>query len=131
VGAYIQPEETIVIGSGHAAQIPVDECDALDLLWLEGRYLGFIVETQAELNILEHMGKCGRCRAKVLKAVEADEKILGLGNLFQRESAEEGEPLYDGDAEAFMDARVEWRRAKLESLMSEAEAGLRSLRDRL
>ncbi|OGD54573.1 hypothetical protein A3K81_00855 [Candidatus Bathyarchaeota archaeon RBG_13_60_20] len=109
----------------------MEDCDALDFLWLEGRYLGFIVETHAELNLLEHIGECGRCRARVLKAVEGDEKILVLGTLFQRGSAEEGVPVYDGDAETFMDARVGWRRAKLESLLREAEAGLESLRERL
>lgn len=100
----------------------------LDLLWLEGRYLGFIAETGTELNILEHLERCGSCRAKVIKAIEDDESVLGLGSLFQRSSVEEEAPNYEGDPEAFMDARMAWRRRKLEDLLRSAELELEDLR---
>lgn len=131
MGAHSQPEETTVIGSRRVAQIPVEDCEELDLLRLEGRYLGFIVETHAELNVLEHITKCASCRARVLRSVEDGEDVPALGGLFQMNHAEEGTPVYDGDPEAFMDARMEWRRSRLERLLEEAEAGLESLRGRL
>ena len=94
----------------------MEDCDRLDLLWLEGRYLGFIVETSTELNSLEHLQRCEACRAKIMKAVEDDEKILGLGSLFQRGFGDEDIPKYGGDSESFMDARIAWRKKKLEDL---------------
>jgi len=104
------------------------DCDRLDLLWLEGRYLGFIAETSTELNILEHLEECGACRARVLKAIEDDDKILGLGSLFQRSSDDEDVPSYGGDAESFMVARIAWRKRKLEDLLRSAELELEELR---
>lgn len=109
----------------------MEDCEELDLLRLEGRYLGFIVETHTELNLLEHVMKCARCRAMVLRSVEDGEDVLALGSLFQWTHAEEGAPGYEGDPGAFIDARVEWRRSRLERLLAEAEAGLESLRGRL
>jgi len=106
----------------------MEDCDRLDLLWLEGRYLGFIVETNAELNILEHLGTCSACRAKMLTAIEEDEKVLGLGSLFQRGCGDEGVPAYEGDAEAFMDNRISWRKDRLEGLLRSAELELEDLR---
>jgi hypothetical protein len=109
----------------------MEDCDKLELLWLEGRYLGFIVETNTELNILEHLEGCATCRAKIVKSIEDDEEILGLGSLFQRGFEEEEIPKYGGDPESFMDARIAWRRARLEALLRDAELELEDLRKRL
>ena len=109
----------------------MEDCDKLDLLWLEGRYLGFIVETNTELNILEHLERCSACRSKIMKSIENDEKILGLGSLFQRGFGEEEIPRYGGDPESFMDARITWRRAKLEALLRDAELELDDMRKRV
>jgi hypothetical protein len=109
----------------------VEECEELDLLRLEGRYLGFIVETHTELNALEHVMRCASCRARVLRSVEDGEDLPAIGSLFQRTHAEEGAPGYEGDPRAFIDARVEWRKGILERLLDEAEAELESLRGRL
>ncbi len=109
----------------------MEDCDALDLLWLEGRYLSFIVETNTELNILEHLEKCSACRVKIMNSIENDEKILGLGSLFQRGLGEEEIPSYGGDPESFMDARITWRRAKLEALLRDAELELEGMRERV
>jgi hypothetical protein len=109
----------------------MEDCDKLDLLWLEGRYLGFIVETNTELNMLEHLEGCGACRAKIVKSIENDEETPGLGSLFQRDSGEEDIPSYNGDPEPFMDARIAWRRAKLEALLRDAELELEDLKKRL
>ncbi|MFH2109747.1 MAG: hypothetical protein ABIJ47_00650 [Candidatus Bathyarchaeota archaeon] len=106
----------------------MEDCDRLDLLWLEGRYLGFIAETSTELNILEHLESCGACRAKVMKAIENDEKILGLGSLFLKSSDDDKVPDYGDDAEAFVDARIVWRKRKLEELLRSAELELEDLR---
>lgn len=105
----------------------MEDCDRLDLLWLEGRYLGFIVETNSELNILEHLERCSVCRIKIMKSIENDEKILGLGTLFQR-GLEEEVPKYGGDPESFVDARIAWRKRKLEDLLRSAELELEDLR---
>jgi len=109
----------------------MEDCDALDLLWLEGRYLDFIVETHTELNVLEHLERCSACRAKVMKSIENDEEIPGLGSLFQRGFGEEEIPGYGGDPESFMDARITWRRAKLEGLLRDAELELDDMRKRV
>jgi len=106
----------------------MEDCDRLDLLWLEGRYLGFIVETNTELNILEHLERCSACRSKIMKSIENDEKILGLGSLFQRGAGEEEIPKYGGDSESFVDARIAWRKRKLEDLLRSAELELEDLR---
>lgn len=109
----------------------MEDCDALDLLWLEGKYLSFIVETHTELNVLEHLERCGACRAKVVRAIERDEGIPGLGSLFLRGSGDEEAPGYGGDPESFMDARIVWRRAKLEGLLRDAELELDDMRKRV
>lgn len=109
----------------------MEDCDRLDLLLLEGRYLGFIVETNTELNILEHLERCSACRSNIMKSIENDEKILGLGSLFQRGFGEEEIPRYEGDPESFMDARITWRRAKLEALLRDAELELGDMRKRV
>jgi len=106
----------------------MEDCDRLDLLWLEGRYLCFIAETSTELNILEHLESCGSCRAKVMKAIEEDEKILGLGSLFQKSSDDEEVPKYGGDPQSFVNARIAWRKRKLEELLRSAELELEDLR---
>jgi len=111
--------------------IPVEDCEELDLLRLEGRYMGFIVETNTELNVLEHVMRCAFCMARLLRSVEGGEDAPGLGGIFQRDNAEDGAPEYTGDPEAFIDARVKWRKSRLERLLSEAEAELESLRGRL
>jgi hypothetical protein len=106
----------------------MEDCDRMDLLWLEGRYMGFIVETNMELNILSHLVECNACRAKIMKAIKDDEKVLGLGSLFQRGFSEEDIPKYEGDEETFMDARIFWRKRKLEDLLRSAELELEDLR---
>jgi hypothetical protein len=106
----------------------MENCDRLDLLWLEGRYLGFIVETNMELNILNHLEDCSACRAKIMKTIKDDEKVLGLGSLFQKSFSEEEIPEYGGDPESFMDARISWRKRKLEDLLKSAELELEDLR---
>jgi hypothetical protein len=109
----------------------MEDCDKLDLLWLEGRYLSFIIETNTELNILEHLESCNACRSKIMKSIENDENVLGLGSLFQRGFGEEEIPRYEGDPEPFMDARITWRRAKLEALLRDAELELEDMRKRV
>ena len=107
----------------------MEDCEGLDLLLLKGRYIGFIVEMNVELNLLDHLEKCSSCSARVLKAIEDDERVPGLGALFHRgEIVEDGMPLYNGDTKSFMADRISWRKRKLRDILYSAELELDELR---
>ena len=109
------------------------KCDTIELLRLEGRYLKFIVENHTELNLLEHVEKCEDCKEEILRAVEKDEPLADYGNLFQKEVADPIVPQssdYKNPAN-FIDARIQWRKRRLNELMENAEMELTSLRTRL
>lgn len=108
-------------------------CDTIELLRLEGRYLKFIVENHTELNLLEHVEKCEDCKEEILRAVEKDEPLADYGNLFQKEVADPIVPQssdYKNSAN-FIDARIQWRKRRLNELMENAEMELKSLSARL
>jgi len=109
------------------------KCDTIELLRLEGRYLKFIVENHTELNLLEHVEKCEDCMEEILRAVEKDEPLADYGNLFQKEVADPIVPQssdYKNPAN-FIDARIQWRKRRLNELMENAEMELKSLSARL
>lgn len=108
-------------------------CDKINLLKLQGQYLGFIVENHAELNILEHIEQCTGCRQQILEAVEKDQPLPDYGNLFQRKFDDETVPQY-GDYKNpvnFINARINWRKRKLKELIKNAEMELEDLETRL
>ncbi len=113
--------------------IDMQKCDKVNLLKLQGQYLMFIVENTAELNILEHIEECSRCREQILKAVKQDQPLPDYGNLFQRDFDDQTVPQYNDykNPENFITARVQWRKRKLKELIKNAEIELSDLETRL
>jgi len=111
----------------------MQKCDKVNLLKLQGQYLMFIVENTAELNILEHIEECSKCREQIIKAVNEDNPLPDYGNLFQREFDDQTVPQYSDykNPENFIDARVQWRKRKLKELIKNAEIELADLETRL
>ena len=108
-------------------------CDKINLLKLQGQYLGFIVENHAELNILEHIEQCEECRRQIKEAVEKDQPLPDYGNLFQREFDDSTVPQYSDykNPVNFINARINWRKRKLKELIKNAEMELEDLETRL
>jgi len=108
-------------------------CDKINLLKLQGQYLGFIVENHAEINILEHIEECTECRKQIKEAVEKNQPLPDYGNLFQREFDDEIVPQYSDykNPVNFIDARIQWRKRKLKELIKNAEMELEDLETRL
>jgi hypothetical protein len=109
------------------------DCEQLSLRRLEGKYLKFIVENHAELDLLEHVEKCTACRERVKRIVETDGLSPDFGSLFQREIDEKTAPRFTdhSDPGGFMDARIRWRKNRLSQLNESAEAELEDLRKRI
>lgn len=111
----------------------MEKCDKVNLLKLQGQYLMFVIENHAELNILEHIEECSKCRQTIIKAVEAEKPLPDYGNLFQREYDDPTVPQYSDykKTENFVDARIQWRKRKLKELIKNAEMELTDLETRL
>jgi len=109
------------------------KCDRINLLKLQGQYLGFIVENHAELNILEHIEQCTECRKQIKEAVEKDKPLPDYGNLFQRVFDDDTVPQYSDykNPVNFINARIQWRKRKLKELIRDAEMELEDLETRL
>ena len=109
------------------------KCTNVNLIKLQGHFLGFIVESHSELDILEHLELCSDCRKHVLHAVQLDMSLLEYGNLFQREFDDQTIPQYSDypNVTTFIDARIEWRKRKLRELIKNAEMELEDLETRL
>jgi hypothetical protein len=106
------------------------DCEQLNLRRLEGRYLKFIVENHAELNLLEHVENCTACRERIKRLVETGGPSADFGSLFQREHDDSSAPRFT-EPEEFMDARIQWRKNRLTQLNESAEAELEDLRRRI
>jgi len=111
----------------------MEKCDKINLLKLEGQYLGFIVESHAELDILDHIEQCTDCRKKIREAVLKDQPLPDYGNLFQREFDDPSVPQYSDykNPVNFIDVRIQWRKRKLKELIKNAEMELQDLESRL
>lgn len=109
------------------------KCDKINLLKLQGKYLMFIVENHAELNILEHIEQCEECRLRIRESVEKEKPLPEYGNLFQRKISDETVPQYSDykNPVNFIDDRVLWRKRKLKALIQNAEMELEDLETRL
>lgn len=109
------------------------QCDKLDLLKLQGQYLGFIVESHTELSVLEHIEECTECRAQIIESVEQDEHLPEYSDLFQRELKTRGIPQFNDytNAGEFIDARIDWRKKRLRELIKEAEGELEDIETQL
>jgi hypothetical protein len=113
--------------------VPMDKCEKVNLLKLQGQYLLFIVENTAELNILEHIETCKECRKQILDAVKNDKPIPDYGNLFQHDFNDPTIPQYTEYKNPlnFIDARIHWRKRKLKELIKNAETELNDIETRL
>lgn len=111
----------------------MENCDKVNLLKLQGQYLGFIIQEQTELEILDHIANCEECRQEIIDAVKNEEPLPDYGNLFQRDLANPTVPKFSDydETENFIDARIQWRRNKVKELMEEAEIELKDLETRL
>ncbi len=111
----------------------MEDCEQLNLRRLEGSYLKFIVENDAELSLLEHVEKCTACRERIKRLVETGGHSTDFGSLFQREMDDQTAPRFtdNSDPEDFIDARIQWRKNRLTQLNESAEAELEDLRRRI
>lgn len=111
----------------------MENCEHLELIRLEGKYLYFIVETSTEMNILEHAKKCKNCREYIMDIVEDNQKSEIFGNLFDTDVEEALVPNYSEykNNDSFIDARIEWRLGRLEKILRDAELELEDLRKRI
>lgn len=109
------------------------KCDKIEMLRLEGRYLRFIVENHTELNLLEHVEECNDCKTEILRAVEKNEPLADYGNLFQKDIDDEIVPQWVDykNPVNFIDARIQWRKRRLQELMKNAELELGNIREQL
>ena len=111
----------------------MENCDIVNLLKIRGQYLSFIIGGQTELDILDHIEQCDKCRRDINEAVENDKSLPDYGNLFQREMEDPAIPRFRDYkmVENFIDARIHWRRGRVKELMEEAEMELNDLETRL
>ena len=109
------------------------ECETLNLLKIEGSYLKFIVETITELNLLEHMETCKVCKSHLIDALEKDLHITVLGNLFLKHYEEKTIPQFKNynDTKNYVDARIQWRKLKLNEILKNANIELKDLRSKI
>ena len=109
------------------------KCDKVNLLKIQGQYLGFIVENHTELNILEHIEQCKKCQNKIIDAIDTDKPLQDYGNLFQRKFENDIVPQFDKyeNPMTFIKARVQWRKRKIKKLIKNAEIELEDLETRL
>jgi hypothetical protein len=109
------------------------ECEKVDLLKLQGKYLIFIIENHVELNILEHLEKCNICRKNTIKAIQKNQKMPTYGSLFDSNSEDYTMPQLSEyeNPENFMDSRIKWRKRKLNELIKNAEIELADLETRI
>ena len=110
-----------------------NHCEDVQLLKLEAKYLTYIVENHAELNILKHIESCPPCQKKIKESIADDTPLPEYGNLFQRQVEDETIPQYTDykHVDNFTKARINWRRRRLQELIKEAEMELEDLRKRI
>jgi len=110
-----------------------NHCEDIQLLKLEAKYLTFIVENHAELNILKHIETCAPCKTKINESIIQDNTLAEYGNLFQRQVDDETVPQYSDykNIDNFIDSRINWRRRRLQELIKNAEMELEDLRKRV
>jgi hypothetical protein len=109
------------------------QCDKINLLKLQGQFLKFIVENHAELNILEHIESCEKCKHKILESVEKKIHLPDYGNLFDWKITDKTIPQYSEykNHMNFVNARILWGKKTLNVLIEKAEIELEDLENRL
>jgi len=111
----------------------MERCEKVDLLKLQGQYLGFLVANHTELNVLEHIEECGKCREKIFKSIKNEKTLPEFGNLFQRSFEDQSISQYKDykNINNFINARIQWRKRKLKKIIEDAEIELKDLETRL
>ena len=111
----------------------MQECETLNLLKIEGSYLKFIVEIITELNLLEHIETCNACKTNLVETVEKDQFVTALGNLFLKHYEEKTIPQFKNynDTKNYVDARIQWRKLKLNEILKNANIELKDLRSKI
>ena len=119
-----------------------DDCEPLWLLHMESEYIGFMVSLESEMRLLRHVYGCGECRGKLrliytgvrepsdeleeLFAVDLQEKLLNSSSL-------PDVPLRTNyiNADSYIEARIDWRLDKLQSILTNAELELKNLHEKI
>jgi hypothetical protein len=119
-----------------------EDCEPLTLLHMEAEYIGFMISIESETRLLRHIRGCGDCKAKLrsiyavereptdeleeLFAIDLQEKLLNSSSMLDV-------PLKANytDPNAYIDARIEWRLDKLQSILTTAELELKNLGERI
>ena len=119
-----------------------EDCEPLWLLHMEAEYIGFMVSVESEARLLRHVRGCDDCKKKLrlihsgernpadeleeLFSVDLPEKLLNSSSMLDC-------PLKANypDADAYIEARVDWRLDKLQTILQNAELELKNLSEKI
>lgn len=119
-----------------------EDCEPLTLLHMEAEYIGFMISVESEMRLLRHIRSCGDCKAKLrpiyagereptdeleeLFAIDLQEKLLNSSSMLDV-------PLKAdySDANAYIEARIDWRLDKLHRILTNAELELKNLSEKI
>lgn len=119
-----------------------EDCEPLWLLHMEGDYIGFMVSVESEARLLRHVRGCRDCKAK-LRLIHSGERspIDELEELFSIDLPEKllnSSSMLDcplkanyPDADAYVEARIDWRLNKLQDIIANAELELKNLSEKI
>lgn len=109
------------------------DCEILDLLRIEDKYLKFIVDVHTELNFLEHSESCKICLDHIKNNLEDNNELFEFGNLFNKYSINEKYPKYSEceSIECFIYSRIQNRKKQLKNILEKTEIELSELKKRL
>jgi hypothetical protein len=109
------------------------DCEILDLLRVEDKYLKFIVDVHTELNFLEHFENCRICLENIKNNIKDNQELSGFGNLFNKSSINEKHPKYSEceTIENFIYSRIQNRKSQLLDILEKTEIELSELKKRI
>jgi hypothetical protein len=108
-------------------------CESLDLIILQGKYLRFIVENFDELNTLEHFEECKECQKEIFKILKNGEPSFTFGNLFNGNFLSDS-LLINSDIKKqskLINERIKCRKELIAQIIQNAEIELREIESRL
>jgi hypothetical protein len=119
-----------------------EECEPLWLLHMESEYISFMVSLESEMRLLHHVRGCGECRAKIRLIYtgerEPNDELEELFAIDLQEKLQNSTSILDlplrvnhNDADAYIEARIDWRLAKLKTIITNAELELKNLSDKI
>jgi hypothetical protein len=109
------------------------DCEILDLLRVEDKYLKFIIDVHTELNFLEHFESCRICLEYIKNNLEDNKELFEFGDLFDKYSVNEKYPKYSEfeNIEYFLYSRIQNRKNQLKDILEKTEIELSELKKRL